>query len=159
MNCEFEVCPFKELMDDISNLHLQDSSIDNMDTVVSLASKMVEILVDIEKSDQRTKQAIGIQQARKEGKRLGRPRLERPSQATWDIIMSRISSGVSTVSDEAELLNVSKTTFRKWMMEDELEGLKIKLERIDEHPESYGDVNEYKLRIMDRILDLERMLG
>lgn len=159
MNCEYEVCPFQKLLDKISNIRFQDTSVDTMKELLDMSSDLLDILIEVEKDSQRCKQAEGIERARSTGVHIGRPRIKRPSDFEWAVTKNGLGSGVCSIKEEADRLNVSTTTLRKWLMEDDLEELYMELDEIESNPEAFGDdLDRYKLEVLDNIMDLERKL-
>lgn len=84
--------------------------------LAELVLQVLSYVAQVERDSIRQRQAEGIAAARARGVRFGRPRIERPE--AYAALRDSFLSGAVTRRQAAEELQVSVTTFSKWLKED-----------------------------------------
>lgn len=91
--------------------------------LANLVLQILSYVAQVEREQIRERQREGIAIARKKGIRFGRPKREHP--ADYDAVVARYKSGeISSIREAAALLDVSYSTLRAWMREEEQSCLK-----------------------------------
>lgn len=90
------------------------SSKENLDTSTPMGRCLLQIMAamsELERGSLLERQREGIQSARRRGKHLGRPKVQKP--ADWDKVVSDWKSGSITATAAIAKLGVSRTSFYK----------------------------------------------
>lgn len=85
--------------------------------IADMMLQLLSYIAQVERENIRQRQAEGIAAARARGVRLGRPRLPRPEE--YCAVKRLVMQGELTHAEAAGRLGVSRTTFEKWLREDE----------------------------------------
>lgn len=89
----------------------------------NLVLQILSYVAQIERENIRERQREGIAIAQEKGVRFGRPKLAHPEN--YDSVVARYKSGeISSIRKAASLLDVSYSTLRVWMKEEEQSCLK-----------------------------------
>lgn len=75
--------------------------------------QLLSFVAETERRNIKERQAQGIAAAQARGVRFGRPKLDRP--ADLKRIVDQVKRGEVKANDAAKKMNVSRTTFRRWM--------------------------------------------
>lgn len=85
--------------------------------IADIALQLLSYVAQVERENIKQRQAEGIASAKARGVRFGRPPLERPKN--YEVTKEAFLSGALTRKEAAQRLNVSVTTFEKWMAVDQ----------------------------------------
>ena len=75
--------------------------------------QLLSFVAETERRNIKERQAQGIASAKARGVRFGRPRLARPAEL--ETLVGQVKRGEMKANDAARKINVSRTTFRRWM--------------------------------------------
>ncbi len=84
--------------------------------IADLVLQILSYVAQVERENIRLRQREGIDAARERGASLGRPKIKRPRNY-WSLTGS-IESGEISIRKAASKLKVSRSTLRRWMIED-----------------------------------------
>lgn len=108
----------KDLLDVVEKLEAKGvqlvSAKENLDTQTPMGRCLLQIMgamAEMERASLLERQREGIQSAKKRGKHLGRPKVQKP--ADWDKVVADWMAGSITATDAIKALGVSRTTFYK----------------------------------------------
>lgn len=81
--------------------------------ISDIVLQLLSFVAETERKNIKERQAQGIALAKARGVKFGRPKLDLPVElATY---IEQVKSGELTANSAAVKLNVSRTTFRRWM--------------------------------------------
>jgi len=89
----------------------QKEAIDTSTPMGRCLLQIMGAMAELERGSLLERQREGIQSAKKRGKHLGRPRVQKPED--WDKVVSQWREGKITATAAIKALNVSRTTFYK----------------------------------------------
>ena len=81
--------------------------------ISDIVLQVLSYVAQFEREQIRQRQLEGIREAKKRGKKFGRPKLEIPEE--FEVVVEKYHNNEITVREGARLLGVSKSTFYNWI--------------------------------------------
>ena len=81
--------------------------------ILDIVLQVLSYVAQFEREQIRQRQLEGIREAKKRGKKFGRPKLEIPEE--FEVVVEKYHNNEITVREGARLLGVSKSTFYNWI--------------------------------------------